>query len=64
MEDGDTEKYHPSSVIQDFVFSSRKVVVSDVFLCRYIIKVKSRQVETFPNWSKPNSSRLFKTSHV
>ena len=24
MEDGDTEKYHPSSVIQDFVFSSRK----------------------------------------
>ena len=24
MEDGDTEKYHPSSVIQDFEFSSRK----------------------------------------
>ena len=24
MEDGDTEKYHVSSVIQDFVFSSRK----------------------------------------
>ena len=24
MENGDTEKYHPSSVIQDFVFSSRK----------------------------------------
>ena len=24
MEDGDTEKYHLSSVIQDFVFSSRK----------------------------------------
>ena len=24
MEDGDTEKYHSSSVIQDFVFSSRK----------------------------------------
>ena len=24
MVDGDTEKYHPSSVIQDFVFSSRK----------------------------------------
>ena len=24
MEDGDMEKYHPSSVIQDFVFSSRK----------------------------------------
>ena len=24
MEDGDTEKYHPSSVIQDFVFLSRK----------------------------------------
>ena len=24
MEDGDTEKYHPSRVIQDFVFLSRK----------------------------------------
>ena len=24
MKDGYTEKYHPSSVIQDFVFSSRK----------------------------------------
>ena len=24
MEDGDTEKYHVSSVIQDFVFSSLK----------------------------------------
>ena len=24
MEDGDMEKYHPSSVIQDFVFSSWK----------------------------------------
>ena len=24
MEDGDTEKYYPSSVIQDFVFSSQK----------------------------------------
>ena len=24
MEDGDTEKYHASSVIQDFVFLSRK----------------------------------------
>ena len=24
MEDGDTEKYHPSRVIQDCVFSSRK----------------------------------------
>ena len=32
------EKYHPSRVIQDFVFLSRKVVVSGVFLCRYIIK--------------------------
>ena len=38
MEDGDTEKYHPSRVIQDFVFLSRKRVVSGVFLCRYIIK--------------------------
>ena len=24
MEDGDTEKYHVSSLIQDFVFSSQK----------------------------------------
>ena len=24
MEDGDTEKYQPSRVIQDFVFSSQK----------------------------------------
>ena len=24
MDDGDTEKYHPSRVIQDFVFLSRK----------------------------------------
>ena len=24
MEDGDTKKYHVSSVIQDFVFSNRK----------------------------------------
>ena len=24
MEDGDTEKYHPSRVIQDFVFLSRE----------------------------------------
>ena len=24
MEDGDTEKYHPSKVIQDFVFLSQK----------------------------------------
>ena len=24
MENGDTQKYHASSVIQDFVFSSRK----------------------------------------
>ena len=39
MEDGDTEKYHPCSVIQDFVFLSRKGFVSGVFLCRYIINV-------------------------
>ena len=24
MEDGDTEKYHPCRVIQDFVFSTQK----------------------------------------
>ena len=30
MEDGDTEKYHISSMIQDVVFSSK--VVSGVFI--------------------------------
>ena len=39
MEDGDTEKYHVSSVIQDFVFRVAKRVVSDVFHGRYIINV-------------------------
>ena len=34
MEDGDTEKYHPGSVIQDFVYLSRKMSLSGVFLCR------------------------------
>ena len=37
MEDGDTEKYHVSSLIQDAVFSSWKMVVSGVFHHRYII---------------------------
>ena len=37
MEDGDTEKYHPSRVIQDCVFLSRKEVVPGVFHCRLII---------------------------
>ena len=37
MEDGDTEKYHVSSLIQGFVFSSRKMVVSCVYHRRYII---------------------------
>ena len=32
MKDGDTEKYHHSWVKQDFVFLSRKGIVSDVFL--------------------------------
>ena len=30
MEDGDTKKYHVSSLIQDFVFSSRKMGFSGV----------------------------------
>ena len=38
MEDGDTEKYHVSRVIQDFVFLSLKRAVSGVFHNRYIIK--------------------------
>ena len=36
------EKYHANSVIQDFVFSSQKRVVSGVFHCRYIIKTLIR----------------------
>ena len=40
MEDGDTKKYHVSSMIQDVVFSRRKKwVVSGVFHRRYIIKL-------------------------
>ena len=38
MGDGNTEKYHARRVIQDLYFRVRKGVVSDVFLCRYIIK--------------------------
>ena len=37
MEDGDTEKYQASSLIEDVVFSSRKWIVSGVFHRRYII---------------------------
>ena len=40
MEDGDTEKYHASRVIQDFVFSSRKGCCISVFICKYIINTK------------------------
>ena len=38
MDDGDTENYHVSSLIQDFVFSSQKKGLSGVFHCRYTIK--------------------------
>ena len=38
MEDGDTEKYHPSRVIQDFVFLSLKSGCIRCILFRYIIK--------------------------
>ena len=37
MEDNDTEKYHVSSLIQDFVFTVGKQAVSGVFHRRYII---------------------------
>ena len=42
MEDGDTEKYHVSSLIQDFVFASRKMgcircVSSQVYNKRYYV---------------------------
>ena len=39
MEDCDTEKYHASSLIQDFVFSSSKMGCIRCFYCRYIIKL-------------------------
>ena len=38
MEDDGTENYHVSSVLHNFVFSSRKRIESGVFHCRYIIK--------------------------
>ena len=38
MEDGDTEIYHVSSLIQDFVFSSRKMGCIGCIQHRYIIK--------------------------
>ena len=37
MEDGDTENYHVSSVIQNFVFLCRKVGSIKGYFCRYII---------------------------
>ena len=42
MEDGDTEKYHPSRMIQDFVFSSRKGGCIRRIFCRYIINVPTK----------------------
>ena len=40
MEDGDTEKYHPSSVIQTFVFSSRKSGCTRYILLQVYNKIK------------------------
>ena len=40
MEDGDTEKYHPSRVIQDFVFLSLKRCCIRCIFCRYIINCR------------------------
>ena len=50
MEDGDTEKYHPRSVIQDFVFLSRK---------RGCIRCLSLQVPhlTLDTWERDKSTR-------
>ena len=39
MEDGDTENYHVSSVIQNFVFLCRKVGSIKGYFCRYIINI-------------------------
>ena len=39
MEDGDTEKYHPNRVIQDFVFLSRKRGCIRCIFCRFIINL-------------------------
>ena len=38
MEDGDTEKYHPSRVLQDFALLSQKRGNIRCIFCRYIIK--------------------------
>ena len=46
MEDGDTEKYHPSRVIQDFVLLSRKRGCIRCFICRYIINHNSIYKQT------------------
>ena len=40
MEDGDTKKYHVSSLIQDFVFSSRKMGFSGVIASQVYDKGK------------------------
>ena len=39
MVDGDTEKYHPNRVIQDFVFLSRKRGCIRCIFCRFIINL-------------------------
>ena len=63
MEDGDTEKYHPSRVIQDFVFSSRKGVVSGVFLCRYIKNVYFAISEP-KYWSQSLKNYVWIRNHI
>ena len=50
MEDGDTEKYHPSRVIQDFVFLSRK---------RSCIRCISLQVyNKYHYWASRNDAHI------
>ena len=46
MEDGDTEKYHPSRVIQDFVFLSRKMGCIRCISLQVYTKIMSGPMKT------------------
>ena len=50
MEDGDTDKYHPSRVIQDFVFSSWKGGCVRCISFMYIINKHMRADKVHRQW--------------
>ena len=54
MEDGDTEKYHPSRVIQDFVFLSRKRGCIRCISLQVYNKVKYHTCPRIPNGKVTN----------